>query len=400
MAEFDNGKFAAFSRACEAVCGCVLSVASLRVVWQKEPGRRHGGPIGGSLINLTYDLKRAKSLYLQVARTLSTLYTPTSPPDKVAGYSGATYHEIGIHVADRALVQVATTAHLANQLLDVLEGPELPDSALWNLLNGRRREIETKFDFPPFNLDEMRQGPWQREALNDAIESLPVFDACDLVARIKIEAAHGAERVSKPAAELEQGEGNSGGGSEAIPATKIQQVEAGEMPCQPRPRLTVANWSDLGVGIDKDGSYRACDPCPENGAVFPKESATVLELRGHRWQKLLELLALSENGNTASKQELMVEFGYLKRGEIPANDRSELMEDTHSMKVLKTASGRLTQAVADLGRNLRRQVEGPQGKSAPTVLSVADEGMVRAAFVVRHLLRGSDGKLHFGERRS
>jgi hypothetical protein len=55
--------------------------------------------------------------------------------------------------------------------------------------------------------------------------------------------------------------------------------------------------------------------------------------------------------------------------------------------------------MADLGRKLRKQVKAPDGRNDPVVLSVASEKEVRAAFVVRYLVRGSDGKLHFGEKR-
>jgi len=69
------------------------------------------------------------------------------------------------------------------------------------------------------------------------------------------------------------------------------------------------------------------------------------------------------------------------------------------MNRLKTASGRLTTAIADLGREIRQQVKAPTTKGE-VVLSVAEGEVVQAAFVTRYLLRGSDGKLRFGERRS
>jgi hypothetical protein len=161
--------------------------------------------------------------------------------------------------------------------------------------------------------------------------------------------------------------------------------------------LTATKWGDLGIGIDEEGRYLAYSPCPIYGSVFPVENAVVLDLRGDRWKELLDMLARSGNGNTADKQELMQRLGYLKGGRVATEDLSELKNDKGGMNELKTAQARLTQAMADLGRELRQQIKGPEGKGAPRVLSVAMEGKVQAAFVVRHLLRGPDGKLRFGQ---
>jgi hypothetical protein len=123
-------------------------------------------------------------------------------------------------------------------------------------------------------------------------------------------------------------------------------------------------------------------------------------LPGKRWKKLLDLLARSENGKTATTVDVLMEYGYLKRGEFSASDLSDMGEDPMKMRLVKTASNRLTNAIADLGRELRQQVQGPPAKGKTlAVLSIASKKEVQAAFVVRHLVRGHDGKLRFGETR-
>jgi hypothetical protein len=163
------------------------------------------------------------------------------------------------------------------------------------------------------------------------------------------------------------------------------------------PKLTIEKWSNLGVGVDADGKYLGVSPCPERYGVFPREKAVILDLPGNRWKKILDILALSEHGNTAEKLEVMQQFGYIQSGEISPDDIPELAENSRKMETLNQASKSLTSAIADLGRELRAQVKGPTGNGAPTVLSVASEGEVQAAFFVRHLVVGHDGKLRFGE---
>jgi len=201
--------------------------------------------------------------------------------------------------------------------------------------------------------------------------------ACSVVANV----------IRNEAEKAEQGERS--GAIDSVPRQPpIKEVE---------PRLTVQKWSNLGIGIDATGNYLAVSPCPERNAVFPREKAVTLDLPGKRWKALFDLLARSEHGNSAKQIDVMTQLGYLKRGEISPDEMSELAEDSHLMNVLKTGKRRLTQAIADLGRKLRRQVEGPKDKGSPAVLSAAGNGHVEAGFVVRHLVPGRDGKLRFGE---
>ena len=165
-----------------------------------------------------------------------------------------------------------------------------------------------------------------------------------------------------------------------------------------KPRMIVQAWSDFGIGIDTDGAYLGVSPCPERYGVFPRESAVILDLTGKQWKSLLDLLARSKDGNEATKTSVMVDFGYFRASDVPAReDILDAKENLQTKNMLKTANGRLTAAIANLGRNLRKQVEVPTRRGAPAVLSVSDPKEVRTQFVVRHLVRGHDGKLRFGE---
>ena len=161
--------------------------------------------------------------------------------------------------------------------------------------------------------------------------------------------------------------------------------------------LSIEKWSDLGIGIDA-GAYLAVTPCPDFGKVFPKQSAEQLDLPRGQWDKLLDRLARSETGKTASKGTVMEDFGYFtKRVSTTHRDLEELQQDGHVMQQLKTAKRKLTDAMSNLTRRLREQIEVCKPKD-PRCLSVANEGIVESGFTVRHLVREGDGKLHFGDR--
>lgn len=161
--------------------------------------------------------------------------------------------------------------------------------------------------------------------------------------------------------------------------------------------LEIPRWCDLAVGIDKDGRYLAVTPPPECGGIFPKESSVELDLPGKQWKELFDLLAQSEHGNTAGKAALTEAFGYVKKGDRTIEELDRLQHQSDMRNLLKTARSRLTGAIADLGRKLRRQVRGLASREGGPVLSVGDPGVVQAAFVTRYPVRGSDGKLRFGE---
>ena len=164
--------------------------------------------------------------------------------------------------------------------------------------------------------------------------------------------------------------------------------------------LTVVKWGNLAIGIDEDGRYLAVTPAPECGAVFPKEKSETLDLRGNRWKELLNLLARSEHGNTCETEVFMTAVGQIKRGDLPTAELQELAHQPDFQGFLAKRRKWLTDAIADLGRELREQVKGPTPRQGEPVLSAGDEGVIRARFVTRHLVRGKDEKLHFGEARS
>jgi hypothetical protein len=152
-------------------------------------------------------------------------------------------------------------------------------------------------------------------------------------------------------------------------------------------RMTVEKWADLGIGIDQDGSYLAVSPCPDNYGIFPREAATVLALPGRHWRAILDLLAQSKEGNNARKA------GLLKLLFPPKETNL-----SYDIYFAKTSLKRLSAAIANLSRRLRSEVHCLAKKPPP--LSVADTDYVDAAFTVRHLVRGHDGKLRFGEERA
>jgi hypothetical protein len=167
-------------------------------------------------------------------------------------------------------------------------------------------------------------------------------------------------------------------------------------------RLTVARWSDLGIGIhsgDGDPRYFGICPRPDNHEVFPIESAKELHLPG-QWKVLLDLLAKSENGNSAKKGDVLSGLGKLNREVAARIADSDVVDADRLTEMKNEAFRKLGGIVTNLARRLRDQVNVPQGKTGPAVLSVDSVDYVESLFVVRHLVRGSDEKLHFGESRN
>jgi hypothetical protein len=165
-------------------------------------------------------------------------------------------------------------------------------------------------------------------------------------------------------------------------------------------RMEVQRWGDLAIGIDENGRYLAVSLCLERAQVFPKEKAVTLDLPGDQWKSLLDLFAESPNGNTAEKLDVMTAFKYLTPGKYKRADLPEMAGDSKTMEELESARDRLTRAMADLARKLRRQVKVPESAGSSRVLSVAAGRQVTAAFTVRYLIRDEKGKLCFGKRPS
>jgi hypothetical protein len=169
-------------------------------------------------------------------------------------------------------------------------------------------------------------------------------------------------------------------------------------------RLTVAKWIELGIGIltrDGDPEYFGIAPRPDNHDVFPIESAKELYLPGQQWRVLLNLLAKSDYGNSAKKDDVLFELGMLDRD---AFSRSRLADSgrayAEGLTVTRDEERRkLTGIIGDLARKLRKQVSGPDCKGARPVLSVDSKDYVESLFMVRYLVAGDDRNLRFGEAR-
>ena len=163
-------------------------------------------------------------------------------------------------------------------------------------------------------------------------------------------------------------------------------------------QLNVERWSELGIGIYQDTTYFGISPCPDNYAVFPLESATELPLRGRRWKVLLNLLAGSENGNSANKKEMMQELQMFDPGNYSPLDESEVAEHSGRLTLARTLNSELTKKIGDLACKLRACVDCPDKEGSTAVLSAADTPTcIQSLFMVRPLVRGPDGKLHFGK---
>ncbi len=185
-----------FELACSAVCGCAQEVAALRQIWEGYrqdgmTGRLHDEGMGATLLRLTYHLKRAKKLFPSVAQIIRALHN--TPPEAVAGTSGVSYHDIVIALAETAVWNVATTAHLGCEILDVLSGPNISATELRSLLHSRREQVVAKFNF-----DRVSAPPGVWDSWKTALDKLPIINADALIALIQNEAARGAALVQPP----------------------------------------------------------------------------------------------------------------------------------------------------------------------------------------------------------
>ena len=167
-----------------------------------------------------------------------------------------------------------------------------------------------------------------------------------------------------------------------------------EQTCVVSGSITVARWSELGIGIDEKG-YFAFSPCPATGAKVMLREGVRLELIGDRWRKMLACFARSADGRTVAKAELVLEFGYVKAGYV---SREQAEYDDKLKAQAKDARTKLTATMADLGRELRPHVviapERKTKKTTPAFQSVGEE--YRAAFTIRHLIRDEDRYVRFG----
>jgi hypothetical protein len=81
----DDGIPSSLRLACSAVCGCVEEAATLTGIWRFDRKDSHtrwsAEPLAGTLIRLTYHLKRARTAFADVAWSIRALYK--APPQPV-----------------------------------------------------------------------------------------------------------------------------------------------------------------------------------------------------------------------------------------------------------------------------------------------------------------------------
>jgi HEAT repeat protein len=172
-------------------------------------------------------------------------------------------------------------------------------------------------------------------------------------------------------------------------------------PKQRRPRAKfvrqIDRWSDLAIGIDDFGKkIYALTPCPAIGEEFVWENATPLELGDVQVTKILRVLALSKDGKTASKKELIEALGFASKAGI---DLMAISED--QAKFDENMTIKLRNAVTVLHKNMPNikrllNVMFPTDDPKQVLVNSSDKEYV-FAFVTRHLQGGPDGKLRFGE---
>jgi|GEM_PF-2178536 len=183
------------------------------------------------------------------------------------------------------------------------------------------------FSFERWSASDLASPPAAAVMVDDARKGVFGEEAalvCDAAYRIWefMEASRrSGESRSDPLPGGENGGKLEGPGEPPPPdAVEVPKEKAPSAP----PVLTIATWEELGIGIDEDGSYLAVTPCPAYGAVFPKEKATRLDLRGDRWKHLLDLPAKSKDGNSAKKQDVMIALRYLQAGRFARDELEEL----------------------------------------------------------------------------
>jgi hypothetical protein len=154
--------------------------------------------------------------------------------------------------------------------------------------------------------------------------------------------------------------------------------------------LRLESWDQLGIGITEKGGYMAFMPFPDTGAIVSLSQGVPLPLKGKkRWRVVLDCFARSEDGRTARKSDLLTGLGYIQRGKISEN-QARYEERLHEVK---RASGKLTSAMADLGRRLREIISAP-GQQPVFTAGMAVESYT-APFTTRVLLKGEDGTFRF-----
>ncbi len=155
-----------------------------------------------------------------------------------------------------------------------------------------------------------------------------------------------------------------------------------------QPKIEISRWAELGIGIGVD-KYYGFPKCPERGQRVRLKDANILPLVGVRWRKVLECLAVSRDGKTTAKAELVQHLHPIRRGGI---SEEQAVFDEGMQGKAKNALTTLRHTMADLGRELRGLVT----TADPTKVFQSNGDDYLAAFSTRHLFRDSDGNFFFG----
>ena len=182
------------------------------------------------------------------------------------------------------------------------------------------------------------------------------------------------------------------------PAQPPEATEAPDSDSGPAgPLFVVKHWSQLAIGIDEKWRFWAITPAPAAGEIFKKTEAREIKLPGDRWKALLKLLGESPSGNCCDAADAIRDLGYLPpTTDLPqdgrANRKNLQSGYTADLREQMSASlGRLKDALSDLARELRGQVQGPKGRDQKAALR-SDQQTVRSGFVVGFL--APDSKRH------
>jgi hypothetical protein len=166
----------------------------------------------------------------------------------------------------------------------------------------------------------------------------------------------------------------------------------------PSGSITVARWSDVGIGIHEKGYY-AFSPCPGENTQVAVCKGIPLELKGWRWRTVLECFARSADGRTATKNALVQKLGYIATEDTSRWTKSDAYEEGLTKKA-HIARDKLTRTMADLARELREVVIlTEKTKVTPVVFDGKGDGnCYQAAFAAaRHLVRDESRNYWFGQ---
>jgi hypothetical protein len=155
--------------------------------------------------------------------------------------------------------------------------------------------------------------------------------------------------------------------------------------------FVVEHWRDMGIGIDGEKGILAFVPCPQRGDLVSLSTAKPLKLPGDRWRKVLDRLARSEDGKTARISDLVTELGYMKRPERSIS-AEQAQYDEHLCQTANRARVKLRNAMADLGRQLRKLM---QIKDKTAVFEMGSNQTYQSAFRVGYLLKDENSRTHF-----